>query len=128
MCLLVTVSLSLCGSLRVSASITNEVLLASRWHCAPPLQRSSILTAPGCHHWRGLCMHTELASLTPQWARATWISWGISLVFQLSSQGSDATVCKLWFNPCLWYYVCSAPSWTPQESLSPGSCRAQGLK
>lgn len=102
-----------CGSLPLCTGIMDCVLLASRWRCALPVQCSSALTGSGCHHQRGP-QQAQQPPISHRGTRTAWVSCRISLVFQLSSQGSDTTVQP----PCPWHSVCPMPSWTSQESLT----------
>lgn len=112
------------GSLRGYASIRDGALWASRWRCALPRRRRSS-PAPGVHA-EGAAAGAQSSLPYPTaggWGvvgtRPAWVSRGISLVFQLSSRGSDVTVPKLQSNLAPRPSVSPRPSRTSRESPKP---------
>lgn len=92
----------------------------------PSAAVSSSLSGSACHHRRGRSRRAEQPPLSHGGTRPARVSRGISPVFQLSSQGSDATAPKLQFNLCGRPSVCPMPRPTSQERLK--SKQLRGMK
>lgn len=86
---------------------------------------SNLLAEEGCHHWRASAGAHSPPPSSHRSTKAVWVSWGMSLDFQLSFQRSDPEVPKLLFTH-LCSTLCPVPSWTLQESLK--SKQLQNIK